>query len=105
MEITSSQRAYLRGKAQTLNPIVMVGKDGFTDAVVLALDQALHAHELVKVRFQQHKDEVKDCSIRLSSATSSLLVATTGFTAVFFRQDEEDEDKQIYHLSSYNTER
>ena len=49
MELRSYQRAFLRSKAQQLDPVVYVGKDGFTPGVVGALDEALTAHELVKV--------------------------------------------------------
>ena len=56
MELTSKQRAYLRGEAQTIDPIVMIGKDGLTENVTAALDEALTHHELVKVKFQQYKE-------------------------------------------------
>ena len=60
MELTSKQRAYLRGEAQTIDPIVMIGKDGLTENVTAALDEALTHHELVKVKFQQYKEDVKE---------------------------------------------
>ena len=97
MELRSYQRAFLRSKAQQLDPVVYVGKDGFTPGVVGALDEALTAHELVKVRFQNSKEEIKEISAQLESATHSTLVAITGFTAVFFRQDEKSEDR-IYRI-------
>ena len=85
MELTSKQRAYLRGEAQTIDPIVMIGKDGLTENVTAALDEALTHHELVKVKFQQYKEDVKELAFRCAELTSSVLVATTGFTAVFYR--------------------
>lgn len=97
MELRSYQRAFLRSKAQQLDPVVYVGKDGFTEGVAGALDAALTAHELVKVRFQNSKDEIKEISSRLEESTSSTLVAITGFTAVFFRQNEKPEDR-IYRI-------
>ena len=93
MNLTSQQRAFLRGEAQTINPIVMVGKEGLTDAVAKALDEAVKAHELVQVRFQSHKDEVKSIALELADRSNSTLFATTGFTAVFFRQAEKVEDR------------
>ena len=97
MKLTSQQRAYLRSEAQSLDPVVYVGKEGLTDGVIKALDDALTAHELVKVRFTASKDEVKEISAALESATGSTLVAITGFTAVFFRQDAEDPER-IYRI-------
>ncbi|MGN0906584.1 MAG: YhbY family RNA-binding protein [Bullifex sp.] len=97
MELTSKQRAYLRGEAQSIDPVVMVGKEGLTESVKNALDEALDHHELVKVKFQQYKDDVKDIAFRCADLTSSVLVATTGFTAVFFRQKDKPEDR-LFHL-------
>ncbi len=87
----------MRSQAQQLDPVVYVGKDGFTDGVVSALDAALDSHELVKVRFTGSKDEVRTISSSLEEATGSTLVAVIGFTAVFFRQDPESPDR-IYRI-------
>ena len=46
--MTTKQRAYLRGLANPLDPILHVGKDGVTDNLVKQLDGALEARELVK---------------------------------------------------------
>ena len=97
MELTSKQRAYLRGEAQTIDPIVMIGKDGLTENVTAALDEALTHHELVKVKFQQYKEDVKEIAFRCAELTSSVLVATTAFTAVFYRMKEKSEER-IYSL-------
>ena len=86
-EVTSKVRATLRSKAQSLDPVVMVGRDGITEGVVAALDVALTDHELVKVRFQDFKELAKDLSKDLAQRTDSLLVSTTGFTAVFYRKN------------------
>ena len=72
IELTSAQRAFLR---------------------------TLSCHELVKVRFQAHKDEVKDIARELESFTGSTLVSTTGFTAVFYRQSDRQE-KRRYNLKT-----
>ena len=87
--MTSKRRSELRSLAQSLNSIVMVGHDGITDGVVGALDSALTDHELVKVRFQDFKEQTKDLSNALAEKTSSTLIATTGFTAVFYRKNPE----------------
>ena len=88
-EMTSKTRSSLRSQAQNLDPVVMVGQNGITEGVVTALDAALTDHELVKVRFQDFKDQVRDLSNQLAKDTQSDLVATTGFTAVFYRRNPE----------------
>lgn len=93
----SKDRAFLRSEAQTLSPVVYVGKSGLTEAVIAALDQALDAHELVKVRFQASKDEVDGISRSLEESTDSTLIAVTGFTSVFYRRSA-DPDKRRYRI-------
>ena len=85
--MNSRLRAALRSKAQTISPVVMVGKEGKTEGVVQALNEALTVHELVKVRFQDFKDKVNEISIELEKDTKSTLLATTGFTAVYYRMN------------------
>lgn len=97
MELKSYQRAFLRSQAQQLNAVVYVGKEGFTPEVVAALNNALLAHELVKVRFSNNKDEIETISSLLEKATDSTLIAITGFTSVFFKQDNKNPDR-IYRI-------
>ena len=84
--MTSSERAKLRSAAQGLSPYVMVGHNGITENVVGALNEALDCHELVKVRFQDFKEETKNLSNELAEKAGCTLVAVTGFTAVFYRK-------------------
>lgn len=87
-KMTSKQRAEFRSKAQTLSPIVMVGQNGVSESVIAALNEALECHELVKVKFQDFKEDTKELSLQLEKETASTLIATTGFTAVFYRKSE-----------------
>ena len=48
--MNGKDRRYLRGLAHGLNPVVLVGQRGLTDAVVKQVDGALTDHELIKVR-------------------------------------------------------
>lgn len=43
----------LKAEAHHLKPIVMVGKNGITDALIVEIDAALKAHELIKIKFQE----------------------------------------------------
>ncbi len=92
-KISSKERARLRGEAQTLSPVVMVGHEGITEGVINMLDQALDDHELVKVRLKDFKEMTRDLANELATKTSSNLIATTGFTAVFYRENPEKRKK------------
>ena len=47
--ITSKQRAYLRGLANTMEPIFQIGKGGINENLIKQLDEALEARELIKL--------------------------------------------------------
>ena len=46
--LTSKQRAYLRGLANPIETILMIGKGEITDNIVKQADDALKARELIK---------------------------------------------------------
>jgi RNA-binding protein len=50
IELTIAQRKEHRAEAHHLNPVVMIGNDGLTEAVKKETDAALTAHGLIKVR-------------------------------------------------------
>ena len=50
MELTSKQRAQLRGVANGIDTIVHIGKDGITDNLVKQANDALEAREIIKCK-------------------------------------------------------
>ncbi len=48
--LTPKQRQALKQQAHHLQPTVMIGQNGLTDAIIQEADQNLTAHELIKVR-------------------------------------------------------
>ncbi len=50
IQLTPAQRKDKRADAHHLDPVVMIGGDGLTPAVVKETDAALNAHGLIKVR-------------------------------------------------------
>ena len=51
--LTGKQRSYLKKLAQTVQPAVIVGRAGVTDAVMQTIDEYLTANELLKVAIQE----------------------------------------------------
>jgi RNA-binding protein len=50
ISLTPAERKDKRGEAHHLKPVVLIGSDGLTPAVVKEIDTALRAHGLIKVR-------------------------------------------------------
>lgn len=96
----SKVRSYLRSQAQTLQSVVMIGKAGHSENIDRAMAEALDCHELVKVKFQCQKDQVRSISESLAETTGSELVSTTGFTAVFYKQNP-DPAKRVIRIPNF----
>ena len=75
----------LKSRSQKLNPVIHVGHDGITDALLAALDQALADHGLVKVRFTDHKSERKQLAADLATRTNSRQILLVGHTVTLYR--------------------
>ena len=85
----------LKSMGQLLKPVVFVGKDGLSTGLVASVDQALSDHELIKVKFDAHKEEKKVLAPDLAARTSSHLIQRVGNVAVLFRQHPEPEKRKI----------
>ncbi len=60
LALSATERRQHRADAHHLDPVVMVGNEGLTDAVVKAVDAALAAHGLVKVRVNASDREARE---------------------------------------------
>lgn len=89
--VTGKQKSFLRSAANTLEPIIQVGKGGITDTVVNAVNQALTARELVKISVLNNcLDTVEDVAAGLVDATGSELVQQLGKKIVLYRHNPEN---------------
>jgi len=66
MPLTNAKIRELKAKAQLMKPTLKVGHDGLSAQFIAALDVALKQHELVKVKFTDHKEEQKTLSPQLA---------------------------------------
>jgi RNA-binding protein len=90
LSLTGKQRRALRAMGHHLEPVVLVGQAGVTDAVVAAVEQALHDHELVKVKVNEGPDDRKEAASKLSSATESELAQVLGRTVLLYKARREN---------------
>jgi len=88
MELTSKQRAQLRGLANTIDTIVQVGKDGIGENLVKQVDDALEARELIKGRVLDNNIEydARLAAEELAKLTRSEVVQVIGTKFVLYRE-------------------
>ena len=87
---TSKQIKYLRGLAHKLNPVVMTGQHGVTEAVLREIESTLNYHELIKIRLRcDDQGELLDLVERITQNVKAVLVQVIGHTAVFYRPSRE----------------
>lgn len=85
-ELNERQKKHLRGLGHALHPLVQLGQQGLTDAVVAELERALTDHELVKVRVRAADRPARDEAFEaLAARTASSLVARIGHVGLYFR--------------------
>ena len=56
MDLTSKQRAQLRGLANSIDTIVHVGKDGLGENLIKQADDALEAREIIKCKVLENSE-------------------------------------------------
>jgi RNA-binding protein len=83
-------RKTLRAAGHHLSPIVQLGKEGVTEAVVRQLDEALLAHELVKVKIGTETPEDRfEAAERLGAETDAQVAQIIGRTILVYRRHPE----------------
>ena len=88
MELTSKQRAQLRGLANSIDTILHIGKDGIGENLIKQADDALEARELVKGKVLDNKIEydARTAAAELAQATRSQVVQVIGTKFVLYRE-------------------
>ena len=86
MELTSKQRAQLRGLANGIDTILIVGKEGVGDNLVKEADEALEARELIKGRVLDNSLlSPREAAEELAPRTLSEIVQVIGTKFVLYR--------------------
>ena len=88
MDLTSKQRAQLRGLANGLETILQIGKDGIGDNLIKQANDALEARELIKGRVLDNNLEydARRAAEELAKATRSEVVQVIGTKFVLYRE-------------------
>jgi len=84
--LTPAQRQFLKGLAHARQPVVMIGNQGLTAAVLKEIDQALSAHELIKIKAASNEPDTRRTWLEeICTATGAASVQQIGKVLVIYR--------------------
>ena len=97
MELTSKQRAQLRGLANSIDTIVHIGKDGISENLVKQANDALESRELIKCRVLENSMlTAREAAQELGKLSRSEVVQVIGTKFVLYRESHsKPKDKRI----------
>ena len=94
--MTSKQRAMLRAMANEYQPIIYIGKEGVTEALIQDADAALEARELVKGSIGRNAEvDLRTAVTELCQALQAEPVQVIGRKFVIFRPSKKNPSIQL----------
>ena len=94
--MTSKQRAYLRGLAMKMEPIIQLGKNGVTPENTESVNEALTARELIKISVLQNcLYDPREMAEVLAERTRSQVVQVIVRKIVLYREGKNEKKKII----------
>ena len=101
MDLTSKQRAQLRGLANGIDTILIVGKDGIGGNLVKQADSALEARELIKGKVLENAlMSAREAAEELAPLTRSEVVQVIGTKFVLYRPSHKKDKKDKIVLAT-----
>lgn len=91
--MTGKERAAFRAQANSLEPIIQIGKEGITDNLLTQISDALDARELIKIRVHLETSPLRprECAGQLAQALSAEVIQVIGGIIVLYRKSEKKE--------------
>lgn len=90
MNLNKKQIQHLKGLAHPLKPIVLLGSNGLTEAVIAEIDYALGHHELIKIKIPTDDKEIKTLIVEaICREANAIKIQLIGKTLIVYRQSDE----------------
>lgn len=90
--MTSKERAALRAQANSLDPIIQIGKEGISDNLIMQIDDALDVRELLKVRvhLETAPESPREFANKLAEALQAEVIQVIGGVIVLYRKIDKE---------------
>ena len=90
--MTSKERAALRAKANGLEPIIQLGKEGISENLLTQIDDTLDTRELIKIRvhLESAPETPKELAQKLADPLGAEVIQVIGGSIVLYREIDEE---------------
>jgi RNA-binding protein len=95
MSLTGEQLRKLKARAQRTKPSIQIGKDGLTQGQLERISHELAHHELIKVKFNDHKAQKAELSQEIAAKTGATQVDLIGNTLVIYKRSPYPDKRRI----------
>lgn len=102
MNLSESQKKYLRGRGHDLKPLIMIGDAGLSESLLAEYESTIAHHELIKVKVRAGDRESRDTIIEtLCSSHDAELVQRIGNVALLYRANPEKKPEKRLRIPSH----
>jgi len=75
----------LKAQAHKLKPTILIGREGVTQAQLDTISRHLDQRQLVKIRFNEHKERKQELSALIQEKTGSQQISLIGHTLTLYK--------------------
>jgi len=94
MNPTKEQLRKLKTAAQKIKPTIQIGREGLTQGQLDRINHELAHHELIKIRFNNHKDQKPQLSQEITAETQATQVDLIGNTLILYKESPHPEKRK-----------
>ena len=101
MNLSESQKKYLRGRGHELKPLIIVGDAGLSESLLAEYRSTLAHHELMKVKVRSGDRETRAAMIdKLCADQDTALIQQVGNVALVYRANPEKKPEKRLRIPS-----
>ena len=95
MTLNGNQKNNLKAKAHHLHPQIQIGRNGVTPEQVTQIKTALNDHELIKIKFNAHKNQKETLSQEITEKTESTQIDLIGNTLIIYKKHPDPTKRRV----------
>lgn len=94
--LNSKQRSYLRALGNTIEPIVLIGKEGISEGIINQVNEALESRELLKASVLKNSLlDAREACTEICTSTGADPVQVIGNKFIIYRRSKEKPSIQL----------